>query len=106
MGDLGNPLHGHKANLTHVMGPGFVMCKNIGVAPLGEIWLRRRGETWEARQHVQVMMSQPADSKCDGQSPFRDDFCANYARGVGVSEKAAVDALVADRGQMADSLFA
>jgi hypothetical protein len=103
---LGFPVKSEAA-LTAIVGPGFIACSNIGVAPLGDIWLRRRGDNiWEARQHVQIMTSQPGDEECAGMNPFDDKFVVNYARGVGLTQKAAVEALAKDRRKMAESLFA
>ncbi len=95
----------HDDAATALRGNGIIMCTCIGVAPMGSIWLRRRGATWEARQHVAIMGGCPEDDECEGRSPFADNFTANLARGVGLTKEAAIKALVADRKKMADSLF-
>ena len=95
-----------EAALTTITGPGFIACTCIGVAPMGDIWMRRRGELWEARQHVAIMGGSDEDCAAEGKNPFGDDFTANHARGVGATQKAAIEALVKDRKSMADGLFA
>jgi hypothetical protein len=52
------------------------------------------------------MMPSPEDAECEGKSPFGEDFHANYTRGVGLTQEAAIKALVSDRRSMTDGLFA
>lgn len=94
-----------EAALTAIVGNGMIACTCIGVAPIGDIWMRRRGELWEARQHVAIMGGGHEDEESECRSPFADNFTANYARGVGATQKAAIEALVKDRKSMADGLF-
>lgn len=102
---LGFPIK-DEAALTAIAGPGFIACTSIGVAGGGDIWMRRRGDLWEARQHVVIMGGDLCDAEADGKSPFDESFTANYARGVGATQKVAIEALVKDRKSKADSLFA
>lgn len=102
---LGFPVK-DEAALTAIVGPGFISCTSIGCVPLGDIWLRRRGDTWEARQHVQIMTASFEDEECEATSPFEEEFLANYAKGVGLTQKAAIEALAKDRKHLDEGLFA
>lgn len=85
--------------------PGATICRHIGVARVGKVWVRKRGDsTWEARQAVAIFGSMNDEANAD-RCPFDEDFDDNYAKGIGVNIAAALTAMEKDCQHMAVGLI-